>query len=190
MTDPPDDGLADLLAGFNDGDPVARRALFDVLYGDLHGLAARFMSSQPPGHSLQATALVHEAYLRLARPRQVACRDERGFVCLVARAMRCVLVDHARRKGRTRRASPAEAGSIDEIVMTVEGDAVELLALDAALSKLSGFDEQGARAVELRFFAGLTVDETASLLGISKRTLERQWTAIRNWLYLEVQAAR
>jgi RNA polymerase sigma factor (TIGR02999 family) len=183
-----DQDFFSLLQGFNSGNATARAELFSLLYEELRTLAAGYMSRQGPEHTLQATALVSEAYMRLQGPRQTPCLDRKGFLFLVAHVMRCVLIDHARKKGRSKRQLPGVQTPIDEVVFTLEDRSIELEALDAALKKLQSFDPVMAKAVELRFFAGLDVAETAEVLGMSKRAFERQWRTIRNWLYLEVQA--
>jgi len=158
----------------------------DELYRELHRRAVQMMRGQPKHHTLQATALVNEVVLKLG------CRldpsdDERAhYLAVASRAMRHVLVDHARSKGRQKRAPGGDQLQLDDVVVSYEERALDLVALDEAVQRLSEFDEPMARAVELRFFGGLTVDDTARILGMSKRTLERRWNATRAWLMAEI----
>ena len=166
-----------------EGDDAER--LFDALYHELHHQAQRCMERQPPGHTLQPTALVNETFLKLADGEGWKGREH--FMSVAAKAMRSVLVDHARSKDRLKRQGAAHRISLDSVVVTYDERAVDLLLLDDALERLAAFDEHMARAVELRFFAGLNVEETARIVGMSKRALERQWAATRAWLYREVR---
>ena len=161
------------------GDQPSEIAL-SVLYKELHRRASRYMRGQEGGHTLQATALVNEAWVRLNKaegPRE--WKDQDHFLASASRAMRCVLVDHARRKHR--RGGPMLELPLD-LVSEFENRAVDLLALDGALEELKAFDPLMARGVELRFFGGQTVVDSARILGISKRTFERRWKATRAWL--------
>jgi RNA polymerase sigma factor (TIGR02999 family) len=144
------------------------------------------MQGQPTDHTLQATALVHEVYLRMREPGKRRFGDRERFMAFAARAMRSVLVDHARARAREKRSPPGTSKPLDQIVVTYEEHALDLVALDEALSRLAAFDETMAKAVELRFFGGLDLQEIADLLGMKKRTLERQWRAVRAWLLQEV----
>jgi len=156
------------------------------LYAELHALAARWMREQRKDHTLQATALVHEAYLRLHDGRELAATDRLGFLALASTAMRCALVDHARARGRDKRNPPGERVPLDTLLVAYEDRAVDMLAFDEALERLGSFDPEMARSVELRFFGGLSSEETASLLAIPLRTFERRWKAARAWLRAEV----
>jgi RNA polymerase sigma-70 factor, ECF subfamily len=181
--------VASLLRRLGSGDNDASQRLLALLYVELHELAARCMKGQPPDHTLQATALVHEAYLRMNRKSGRRFEDKTRFMAFAVKAMRCVLVDHARRKHRDKRTPPAQQRPLDQIVVTYEEHALDLVALDEALSRLAEFDEVMAKAVELRFFGGLDMQEIATHLGVKKRTLERQWKATRAWLLQEVSTA-
>ena len=178
-----------LLQRLGSGDNEASQRLLALLYLELHELAVRCMKGQPGDHTLQATALVHEAYLRMNRKNGRRFEDRTRFMAFAVKAMRCVLVDHARGKQRQKRTPPAEQLPLDQIVVTYEEHALDLVALDEALSRLAEFDEVMAKAVELRFFGGLDMQEIANHLGIKKRTLERQWRATRAWLLQEVSAS-
>ena len=179
--------VAELLARMKSGDEGARRALLDAVYRDLHARATALMRAQRRDHTLQPTALVHEAYIKLLGSREASFEDARHFFATAARAMRAVLVDHARGKRRDKRTSPGERVPLDELVAQHEARATDLVALDEALEKLARFDEPMARAVELRFFGGLSVDETARLLGMPRRSFERHFAAARAWLHAEIR---
>lgn len=181
-----DSDISSLLARCREGDPAVSERLLALLYAELHALAVNCMKGQPPDHTLQATALVNEAYLRVAGSSERGWRDRVHFLAVAARAMRCVLVDRARARGRSKRSPPGERTPLDQVLVTYGERAVDLLALDDALARLAEFDGPMARAVELHFFGGLSMDETAKALGLKKRTFERQWSATRAWLLEEV----
>jgi RNA polymerase sigma factor (TIGR02999 family) len=181
--------VASLLQRLGSGDDEASQKLLALLYLELHELAVRCMKGQPADHTLQATALVHEAYLRMNRKHPRRFEDRSRFMAFAAKVMRCILVDHARRKLRQKRTPPAERLPMDQIVVTYEEQAVDLVELDKALSRLADFDETMARVVELRFFGGLEMQEIADLLQVKKRTLERQWQATRAWLLQEISTS-
>jgi RNA polymerase sigma-70 factor (ECF subfamily) len=179
----PETELTVLLKRMGGGDKTARDELFRLVHGDLHAQARWLMRAQPTGHTLQATALVNEAYLRLAGDRTVDWEDRRHFFGVAARAMRSVLVDHARAKARAKRTPPDLAETrLDELCRDHEDRVVDMLELDRSLTELAGQDEQAAQVVELRFFGGLTVEETAKVLDCSGRTVEREWRFARSWL--------
>ena len=187
----PEPGQATLLlrrAG--EGDQAAGAELFGMLYAELRATAGHLMRGEAAGHTLQATALVSEAWMRLAGPGGwPSAADRAHFLRLAARAMRKVLVDHARARGRDKRGGGAAREPLDELCDTVTASAAfDLLALDLALERLAAFDEQGARIVELRFFAGLSIDEAARALGVSTATVERGWRVARLWLSRELGA--
>jgi len=161
-------------------------ALMTVVYEELYTLAQRFIQRERPGHTLQATALVHETYLKLIKQRKITWQDRTHFVALAARVMRQVLVQYARRRGAAKRTGVYGSHATDPQSITVApagADAVDLIALDELLVQLSGIDERQAAVVELRFFAGLTVVETAKVLRVSRATVEREWAMARTWLY-------
>jgi len=175
--------LTTILRRVADGDPAARSELFDRAYRELHDQAARLMRNQVPSHTLQPTALVHETFLRLARAQGSAWADRTHFLAVAARAMRSVLVDHARGKGRAKRGGDRAAVPLDRLQLAVEERGIDPLVLDEALRDLAGRDERAARVVELRFFGGLTMPEIAEHLGVATRTVEREWELARAWLY-------
>ncbi len=184
MGEPVDLRITDLLRRMSRGDAEAESALLAFLYEELHRVARACMRGQPPGHTLQATALVHEAYLRLVRLRDFPWKDRDHFLAVAARAMRSVLVDHARGKGRAKRGGKnRRRHPLDSVVVSYEERALDLLALNDALERLAGLDAQAAKVVERRFFGGMTVEEVARGLGVSVRTVERDWEMARTWLH-------
>ena len=183
------DGLSErditaLLKDWSGGDREALERLMPAVYGELKRLASSYLRSERPDHTLQPTALVHEAFLRLQGQRSVEWSNRAHFFGIAARIMRRILVDHARRRraakrdGAALRLTLADAGPNDR--------APELIALDSALTSLEQLDPQQARVVELRFFGGLTVEETAEAAGISTATVKREWRTARAWLRREI----
>ncbi len=168
------------------GDRAAAAEMFPIVYDELRRLAAAALRRERPQHTLQPTALVHEAFLRLAGTRDVPWQNRAHFVAIAARAMRRVLVDHARERNAAKRGSGEVRISIDEIDVPAAATDVDLVALDAALARLAALDERQARIVELRFFGGLTVEETAALVDASARTIKREWAVARAWLKREL----
>jgi RNA polymerase sigma factor (TIGR02999 family) len=168
------------------GENDAAEELLRCVFAELHALALNHMRGQQPGHTLQPTALVHEAYLRLFRGAEPGFEDRGHFLRVASRAMRCVLVDHAREKARLKRSAPGERLPLDGLGELFEQRAQDLLALDVALERLGGIDARAAEVVELRFFGGRTDDEIAELLDVSTRTVERDWAVARAWLKREL----
>jgi RNA polymerase sigma factor (TIGR02999 family) len=183
------DGMADvthILASMEHGDPHAARQLLPLVYDELRRLAGQKMAQENPGQTLQATALVHEAYLRLVGiGNDRRYRDRGHFFAVAATAMRHILVDRARAKCTEKRGADRRRESLPDVAGTPPDD--ELLALDEALHKLAAVDPVKAQLVELRYFAGLTGDEAAQVLGISASTADRHWTFARAWLQAEVR---
>jgi RNA polymerase sigma factor (TIGR02999 family) len=163
------------------GDAQAESDLFRIVYDELHRRADAWMRRQPRGHTLQATALVHEAFLKVAR-RDVAWNGRTHFFATAARAMRSILVDHARSKNRAKRGDDRKRVPLDAVLVAFEDRAHDILALDEALTELARFDAQAARIVELKFFGGLSTAEVAAKVGVSSRTVERDWETARAWL--------
>jgi RNA polymerase sigma factor (TIGR02999 family) len=176
-----------LLDRLRDGDPKALDQLVPLIHAELRQIARAQMRNERSGHTLQATALAHEAYLRLVRLENQDWRDRTHFLGVAAAIMRRLLIDHARKHGAARRGSGATHIELDEAAVLSGTDrSDELLALDDALARLAALDERQARIVELRFFAGLGVEETAAALGISERTVKREWSVARAWLRAEL----
>ena len=172
-----------LLLSWRQGDAGALDRLVPLVYDELRRVARRHLRRERPGHSLQATALVHEVYLRLVDVDRMTLKSRTHFFAVAARLMRQILVDHARRKGAGKRGGGVTMMSLDEVSPAAQTSNVDVLALDQALDTLSSFDLQQCRVVELRFFAGLNIDEAAEALGISTATVEREWAMAKAWLY-------
>src|SRR5690242_9733676 len=176
-----------ILSAIRDGDPAAAEQLLTLVYDELRRLAAQRLAREKPGQTLQPTALVHEAYLRLVGNDPEAHWDSRGhFFAAAAEAMRRILVDHARRKRRPKHGGDRRRVAWDEASVLAEAPSDDLLAVDEALARLEKADPVKAELVKLRFFAGLTMPEAARALGVSLATAERYWTYARTWLYAEL----
>jgi RNA polymerase sigma factor (TIGR02999 family) len=178
--------VTQLLADWGAGDQDALQRLMPIVYDELRRLAKGYLQRQPPGSTLQSTALVHEAYLRLADKKKVQWQDRAHFFAVSARIMRCILVDHARSRGSGKRGGGAYTIALDEAVMSVEGQDVNLIALDEALSRLGAHDPRLGQVVELRFFGGLSVEETGQVLKIAPATVKRDWIVAKTWIYREM----
>ena len=179
------DPLSQLLAQWMSGDQEALKSLVPLVYAELHRLAHNRLIGQPSDHSIQTTALVHEAYLRLAQRRRPTINDRNHFFALAAGIMRQVLVDHARDKQAKKRDGGVKLELQPEMLAASVPD-VDLLALDAALTRLAKLDARQSKIVELRFFAGLSIEDTAEALGMSPATVKRDWMSARVWLQHEI----
>lgn len=177
--------ISRLLTAARAGERQAGERLFAILYDELRRIAALHRRKEPAHHSLQTTALVHEAYTRLAGQERMAWKNRGQFLAVASQAMRRVLVDHARRRKAAKRGGGVPDSTLDSVVVAMESSA-DLVELDMALDKLAELDRRGAQVVELRFFAGLTVPEVARTLGLSRATVEREWAAARAWLRREL----
>jgi len=177
-----------LLRAWGKGDVSAREKLMPLVYEELHRRAAAYLRGERTDHTLQPTALVHEAYLRLIGQERVVWQNRAHFCGVAAQMMRRILVDHARGHRRGKRFGGAVRVTLDERVGTAEPPDCELLLLDQALNELAAFDPQQAKIVELRYFGGLTEDEVASLLTISRSTVTREWLIAKGWLYRRITA--
>jgi RNA polymerase sigma factor (TIGR02999 family) len=184
---PRPDDVATLLTEWRRGDPVAFERLLPLVYADLRKVARAHLRREGPGHSLQPTALVHEVYLRLVGLDRLALESRTHFMALAARLMRQILVDHARHKRAGKRGGAVTMVGLDMLPARAEPSTrapdVDILALDHALQELATFDPQQCRLVELKFFAGLSIEEMAETLGISTATVEREWVIAKAWLY-------
>ena len=180
------DAVTELLLAWSNGDLSAREKLVPLVYDELHQLARRRMRRERPGHTLQTTALINEAYFRLVSQRNVRWQNRAHFLAVAGQVMRRILVDHARSQHYQKRRGRARVLPIDEIDVLSPGRAAEVVALDDALKRLQALDERKCRVVELRFFAGLSVEETAKALDVSPTTVKRDWTVAKAWLYREV----
>ena len=171
------------------GDAAAAAELFPIVYEELRRLAASALRRERTDHTLQPTALVHEAFLRLAETPGASWENRAHFVAVAARVMRRVLVDHARGRNALKRGNGEIRVPIDDVDVPAVGQDVDLVALDDALARLAMLDERQARIVELRFFGGLSVPETAALIGASERTVKRDWQVARAWLTRELSSS-
>jgi RNA polymerase sigma-70 factor (ECF subfamily) len=167
--------------------PARTDELFALIYGELRRIAAGLLRRERPEHTLQPTALVHEAYLKLVDQTRIRWQDRAHFLGIAARAMRQILVDHARGRAARKRGGGRQRVTLDEALVAKEGKDLELLSLDEAMTRLAGVDERAARVVELRIFGGLTVTEIAHVLGVSKRTVDGDWSVARMWLARELR---
>lgn len=181
--------VTELLHRWSAGDPAAADRAIDLLYHDLHRVAAGCFRHERPGHTLQATALVHEAWLRLADASGIEWRDRNHFLSVAARVMRRVLVDRARQRQAAKRDGGHAVPLPESLPSPGAGPDPDVLAVDEALGRLERFDPDGARLVELRFFAGTTLEEAAEVLDVSRRTAVRIWRRARAWLYRELVAS-
>jgi RNA polymerase sigma factor (TIGR02999 family) len=177
-----------ILSAIEQGDPQAADQLLPLVYEELRRLAAQKLAQETPGQTLQATALVHEAYVRLVGQDQRPCYKDRGhFFAAAATAMRRILIDNARRKQTHKRGGGVQRQQLEDVAAPEPDE--ELLALDEALKKLAAADPVKARVVELRYFAGLTGEQAAEVLGISPTTVDRHWAYARAWLQAEVRGS-
>ena len=161
--------------------------LTPLIYDELRGLASRELRRERPDHTLQTTALAHEAWLKLVDQRNAVWKDRVHFLAVAATSIRRILIDHARRRGARKRGGAGERLMLEEADQLSAKEPSELLAIDAAMTRLARFDERKARVVELRFFGGLEVEEVAEALGISSATVKRDWSAARAWLSAHIK---
>jgi RNA polymerase sigma factor (TIGR02999 family) len=188
MTTSPAD-VTDALTLLRNGDPDALNTLMPLVYRELRRLAASFLRREYRYQTLQTTALVHEAYIRLVDQRHPDWKNRAHFFAVAAQLMRRILVDHARTHQTNKRGGGALAVSLDEDMARVNERDVDLLALDEALDRLSAMDPRQTKIVEMRYFAGLTIEETGEALGISHATVEREWHSAKAWLYNQINGA-
>ena len=178
-----------LLASWSQGDKAALDRLIPLVEADMRRLARRYMARENPGHTLQTSALMNEAYIRLMDQQKIAWQNRAHFFGVAAQVMRHILIDHARSHAYAKRGGGARKVSLDEVRNLIDQRAAELLALDDALNNLAAIDPRKSQIVELRFFAGLTIDETAETMNISAITVTREWRSARAWLRREMSKA-
>jgi RNA polymerase sigma factor (TIGR02999 family) len=178
-----------LLDRFSQGNEEATAELLPLIYAELRRQAARYLRQERPGHTLQPTALVHEAYVKLIEQRNVRWQNRSHFFGIAAQAMRRILIDHARTRGRTKRGGGMAKVELEDNHAIQEAASVDVLALDQALTRLAQLDERQARIVELRYFGGLGLEETAQVLDLSTATVKRDWTMARAWLFSQLKSA-
>src|SRR5262245_7174228 len=178
--------ITELLLAWGDGNQAALEELMPLVYDELRKVAARHLRRQRPGHSLQTTALVNEAYLRLIDSSQVRWQNRAHFFAVSAQLMRRILVDFARSRSNLKRGAGAERVTLDDALLITPERGADLLALDDALTRLAGLNPRQAQVVELRYFGGLNEEEAAEALKVSLRTIQRDWNLARLWLYREL----
>jgi RNA polymerase sigma factor (TIGR02999 family) len=190
MSEPSDQDVNKLLADWRQGDQKALARLIPIVYQELRRVASARLRNEGPEHSLQTTALVHEAYLRLVGLDRIKLQNRTHFFAVSARLMREILVDHARRKNAIKRGAGITVVGLDNVEAATGPDSVDVLALDEALAALAELDQRLCRVVELRFFAGLSIAETADALEVSVATVERDWTVAKAWLLQRLSPPR
>lgn len=178
-----------LLSDWSNGDRRALDELLPLVYEELRRLAGAYLRREREAHTLQSTALVHEAFLRMVNQRDVEWHGRAHFFGIAAQMIRRILVDHARAQRTAKRGSGAVMLELDESIAASQQRDLDLIALDDALSRLGAMDRRQGRIVELRFFAGLSVEDTAEVMGISTATVKREWASARAWLFREVAAS-
>ncbi len=178
-----------MLAAWNDGDAAALDRVVDVVYPMLRRIARHHLARRHSSASVESAALANEAYLKLVRAGSIRCENREHFLALCAQIMRRILVDHARRRSFAKRGGHALCVTLDEAVATAEERGVEILALDEALAQLAAIDPRKSRVVELRYFGGLNIEETADNLGVSVDTVKRDWRMARAWLRTQLSAS-
>ena len=186
MQEKPAGEVSQLLRGWRDGDRDALDALLPLVYKELRRLAHFQLRNERPDHTLQTSALVHEAYVRLAQLNSPAWESRTHFLAIAAQLMRQILVDYARRHGAAKRGADSPKVSLENALMVPESKAVDVIQLDDALQSLAHIDPRQAQVVELRFFGGLSLAEISETLQIAPATVQRDWTAARAWLYREI----
>ena len=178
--------VTELLVRWREGDRLALDELMPLVYDELRRLAARHMRGERPGHTLQTSDLVNEAYLRLAGHEEIQWQNRAHFFAVAAQAMRRILVDHARRRGNRKRGGGMHRVALDEALIVSDERAAEVVALDDALARMAEIDPRKSQLVELRFFGGLSIEEAAEVLKVSPGTVMRDWTFVKAWLRKEI----
>ena len=182
--------ITQLLLDWSAGDNEALNKLMPLVYQELKRMARHYMRRERAGHTLQTSALVNEAYIRLVDYKKMRWQDRAHFLAVAAQAMRRILVEHARSHGRAKRGGDARKVSLDEAATLADEKAADIVALDLALNSLAEFDARKSQIVELRYFGGLTVEETAEVIEASAATVKREWTTAKIWLHRELTSAK
>lgn len=180
--------VTELLAAWGNGDQAAGDRLLSLVYQELHRLAHHYMKRESPHHTLQTSALVNEAFVRLVDQKNVKWQNRAHFFGIAAQMMRRILVDHARSRHYAKRGGGAQQISFDEALVISDERTAEVVAVDEALQRLEEFDVRKSKIVEMRFFAGLSIQETAEVLGVSPGTIMRDWTLAKAWLRREISS--
>jgi RNA polymerase sigma-70 factor (ECF subfamily) len=186
---PPPSDITRLLLAWSDGDQTALERLLPLIERELHRIARNYMRRENPGHTLQTTALVNEAYFRLVDQKTVRWQNRAHFFGIAAQIMRRILLNYARDRHREKRGGDDVQVSLSEVAVITAEQSAELIALDESLKRLAEFDERKCRVVELRYFGGLSVEETAEVLGVSVVTVARDWKMAKAWLAREIRNA-
>jgi RNA polymerase sigma factor (TIGR02999 family) len=186
---PPPSEITRLLIAWSDGDQAALERLLPLIERELHRIARHYMRRESPGHTLQTTALVNEAYFRLVDQKNVRWQNRAHFFAIAAQVMRRILLNYARDRHRAKRGGQAVQVSLSEVAAVGEERSAELIALDEALKRLAAVDQRKCRVVELRYFGGLSVEEVAEVLGVSPVTVARDWKMAKAWLAREIRDA-
>jgi len=176
-----------ILRDWSDGNRASADSLLTIVYDELRKIAAQYLSKERSGHTLQPTALVHEAYMKLVDISDIKWQDRAHFFAVSANVMRHILVDHARAKRAAKRGGSAQRIELDDAMSLSDERDVDVLAVDESLKELAKFDEQQSRIVEMRFFGGLTIEETAHVIGKSPATVKREWSMAKAWLRRKLQ---
>ena len=182
VTNPDRQDITAMLAAWNGGDGHALDRLMEIVYPELRRVARQYLAGRRPGDSLESAVLANEAYLKLVRSGGIQCENKAHFLALCSQIIRRILVDHARRRGFAKRGGKALRVSLDDVLLAAEDRGVELLALDRALDELAKIDARKSRVVELRYFGGLSIEETAAVLHVSIDTAKRDWRMAKAWL--------
>lgn len=186
MTNEDPHDITVMLAAWNDGNEDALNRLLDLVYPELRRIARRHLRRRQAGESLESAALANEAYLKLLRAGGIRCENRAHFLALCSQIMRRILVDHARRRGFAKRGGDALRIPLDQVLLAAQARGIDVLALNEALDGLAGVDARKSRVVELRYFGGLNIEETAEVLGVSVDTAKRDWRMARAWLVAEL----
>lgn len=183
MTKPAPEEMSQLLRDWSNGDHEALDKLMPVVYQELHRLAHHYMRNERAGHTLQTTALVNEAYMRLADYKRMRWQNRAHFFAVAAQVMRRILVENARSRNYAKRGGGAQQVELEDTAVISAGRAAEVIAVEEALTGLESWDSRKGRIVELRFFGGLTIEETAAVMKLSPTTVQREWRSAKAWLY-------
>jgi len=181
--------VTQLLINWSKGDKAAFDELVPLVHGELHRIARRYMAKENPNHTLQTSALINEAYIRLINQQDIPWQNRAHFFAVAAQVMRHILVDHARKYSYAKRGGGARKISLDDAMVRMDQKANEIVALDDALKTLAVMDLRKSQIVELRFFGGLSIEETAEVMGISSPTVQREWRSAKAWLKRELRKA-
>jgi RNA polymerase sigma-70 factor, ECF subfamily len=177
-----------MLAAWNDGSAEALDRVIDIIYPELRRIARKHLARRRPGESLESAALANEAYLKLLHSGGIRCENRSHFLALCSQMIRRILVDHARSRGFAKRGGDAQRVPLDQVLLSAQARGIEVLALDEALETLARIDARKSRVVELRYFGGLSIEETAEALGVSLDTAKRDWRIARAWLLVELSS--